>query len=136
MWSKVKIVRGVLVLGALSLLVVSCTKPKEVRVSAADKGKQIILAKGQTLVLTLASNPTTGYSWAVLELPAGLEQVGQVEYKASATGGTPVVGSGGMETFRFTAKNAGKGTLRLGYLRIWEKDVEPIDSFVQEVQVQ
>ena len=101
----------------------------------ADNGKQITAKTGETLTLTLDSNPTTGYSWQVLEINNTiLVQQGDPEYK-QALGTEGLVGSGGTETFRFNAAGAGTTTLKLGYMRPWES-VPPIETFTVQVIVQ
>jgi hypothetical protein len=42
-------------------------KSEEVGLSAEDNGSQVDVDAGQTLVLTLESNPTTGFRWEVVE---------------------------------------------------------------------
>lgn len=103
---------------------------------AGDDGSQVALVVGETLVVTLSSNPTTGYSWQVAEGPGPvLAQVGEVEYREAPQEGTPLVGAGGTETFRFEAKGAGQTRLVLEYRRPWEETVEPEESFSVEVVV-
>ena len=53
-----------------------------VAVGAAVNGSQVELASGQELEVTLESNPTTGYSWEVVEVDkAVLIQVGDAEFR-------------------------------------------------------
>ncbi len=86
----------------------------------ADNGKQITLRAGDTLTVTLESNPTTGYSWQVMYLDQTvLVQDGQPEYK-QASGSEGLVGAGGTETFHFKAVGPGEASLGLGYMRPWE----------------
>jgi inhibitor of cysteine peptidase len=109
----------------------------EVVLDAEDDGSQVALAVGQGLVVTLASNPTTGYSWQVADgLGPALAQVGEALYREAPQDGTPLVGAGGTETFRFEAKAAGQARLVLEYRRPWEENVEPIDQFELDVLVQ
>jgi inhibitor of cysteine peptidase len=101
----------------------------------ADNGKQITLQPGDTLTVTLESNPTTGYGWQVMELDQTvLVQDGDPEYKASSGSGGSV-GAGGTETFRFKAVHSGATALELGYLRSWES-VPPIETFTIQVGVE
>jgi inhibitor of cysteine peptidase len=87
------------------------------------------------VTVTLESNPTTGYSWQVMEIDnAILVQEGDPEYK-QASGTSGLVGAGGTETFRFKAVGTGETTLSLGYARPWES-VPPIQSFTIQVSVQ
>jgi len=101
----------------------------------ADNGKQITLQSGDVMTLSLESNPTTGYSWQVLEIDnAVLSQDGEPEYKG-ASGSERLVGAGGTETFRFKSAGSGRATLKLGYMRPWES-VPPIETFSVLVVVQ
>ncbi len=110
--------------------------PEEVNVNENDDGGQIELEQGQILVVTLESNPTTGYSWEQAENQEPiLEQMGETEFKPSDEGEPPMVGAGGWEIFRFKAISAGKMTLKLVYLRPWEEGVEPVDTFSLDVVI-
>jgi inhibitor of cysteine peptidase len=101
----------------------------------ADNGKQISMRPGEILTLTLESNPTTGYSWQVMELDSAvLTQEGDPEYKQSS-GAEGLVGAGGTETFRFKAVGSSETTLELGYMRPWES-VPPVETFTIQVDVE
>jgi inhibitor of cysteine peptidase len=91
---------------------------------------------GQTLVVTLASNPSTGYSWAISTAPdaAVLAQDGDLTYTPSNPD-VVMPGSGGTESVRFTAKAAGTTTLVLDYRRPWETDVPPVETVTIDVTV-
>jgi inhibitor of cysteine peptidase len=81
------------------------------------------------VVVTLDSNPTTGYCWQVIQLDASkLHLVGKPEYKTGAgTGG--LVGASGTETFTFQAVGSGQTTLILGYMQPWEETIQPEETF-------
>ena len=99
----------------------------------SDNGRNITLNTGEIITLTLESNPTTGYSWQVMEVEnAVLTQDGEADYKSESQN---LVGAGGTETFQFKAVGSGKTTLKLGYMRPWES-VPPIDTFTIQVTVQ
>jgi len=137
MLRKLETLRNVaVVLLTISLLAIGCGTSKEVKVDASDSGSQVELEKGQTLVITLESNPSTGYRWEVVESEESiLEQEGEAEFKSSDTRDPPPPGTGGTETFRFEAKSAGEVTLRLVYHRSWEEGVEPLETFTLQVEV-
>jgi len=106
---------------------------QEAKASMDDNGREMQLKKGQTLVVTLEGNPTTGYSWEVAE-PLDeqvLRQAGEPEFKAESE----ALGAGGVQILRFEAVNAGKITLKLAYRRSWEKGVEPLNTFSLQVIV-
>ena len=101
----------------------------------ADDGRTIELAMGQTLVLELDANPTTGYSWQVAESAAGiLEQVGEPTFKRAATDAA-TVGAGGVQVYTFRAAESGEGLLELVYHRLWGEDVDPLNIFTVKVVV-
>lgn len=107
----------------------------DVVLGADDDGMVIELNAGQALVVTLESNPTTGYSWEVSEVDnTVLVQMGEPEFKEASAEGEEVVGAGGTETFYF-ASAAGETTLTLVYHRPWEEDVDPLEIFSVEVVV-
>ena len=104
-------------------------------VTDANNGQQITIQSDQIVTVTLESNPTTGYSWQVMEIDnAILIQDGDPEYKQES-GTKGLVGAGGTETFRFKAVGTGETTLGLGYMRSWES-VAPIQTFAIQVIVQ
>lgn len=108
---------------------------KGANLTKADNGKQITVKSGDVITLTLNSNPTTGYSWQVMEIDnAVLVQQGDPEYK-QASGTEGLVGAGGMETFRFETVGAGETMLELGYMRPWES-VQPLETYSIQVIVQ
>ena len=106
-----------------------------VEVNEDDDGGQIEFELGKLLVVTLESNPSTGYRWELLENNESiLKQFGQAEFKSSETSEPPMIGAGGWEIFRFKAVSAGQMTLELVYHRSWE-DVEPLKTFSIQVIV-
>jgi len=118
---------------ALTLATGCSSQQQEVKASIDDDGREKQLQKGQTLVVTLEGNPTTGYSWEVAE-PLDeqvLRQVGEPEFKAESD----LVGAGGVQILRFEAVNAGQTTLKLAYRRPWEKDVDPLETYSIQVVV-
>ena len=118
------------------ILAVACSTSKEVKVVASATGSLIELKKGQTLVFTLESNPTTGFQWEVIENDESiLQQKGEAEFKSSDTRNHPASGKGGTETFRFDAQSVGNVTLKLVYHRSWEKEVEPLKTFTLQIKV-
>ncbi|MBA7521027.1 hypothetical protein ES705_13127 [subsurface metagenome] len=129
-------INAIVLLLTILILVIGCSTSKEVKVLASVSGSQVELKKGQTLVITLESNPTTGFQWEVTENDESiLQQKGEAEFKSSDTGNPPASGKGGTETFRFDAQNTGNGTLKLIYHRSWEKDIEPLKTFTLQIKV-
>jgi inhibitor of cysteine peptidase len=96
--------------------------PATVTLAAGDEGTIVTINVGDTLVVRLSGNPTTGFSWVRTE-PQNqtiLEPVGDPEYTPDDP---DVCGGGG--TFRFTFRAVGAGTtpLSFDYKRPWEEAV-------------
>jgi inhibitor of cysteine peptidase len=102
----------------------------EVVLDMEDNGQRVEMVLGQVLVITLASNPTTGYRWELVESDWSLlKQEGEAEFRGSDTGDRPLVGAGGTETFRLRAIGSGQTAVSLAYLRPWEEGQEPLETF-------
>lgn len=104
--------------------IVPTPMPKEVQLTekglACAPGSSVGLNVGDTLVLVLEGNPSTGYNWDVGFYTLGvIEPAGEPEFQSSSD----LLGAGGTYTFRFLAVGEGESTLRLMYSRPLEKDV-------------
>ncbi len=86
--------------------------------TAYTRDSTSITAKvGDTFVIQLASNPSTGYQWKLT--PSGdpgvnLKSSEFVSDSQTSTGTETAVGVGGVENWTFTAEAAGTGTLAFG----------------------
>jgi predicted secreted protein len=86
---------------------------------------------GEFLVVTLKGNPTTGYTWEVIEPLEDmvLQQIGGiVDVPESDLTGAP-----SMQIATFEVVGAGNATIKMVYHRPWETDVEPLDTFTVNV---
>jgi inhibitor of cysteine peptidase len=106
---------------------------KTTTISESDAGKTITIKNGETLVVKLKGNITTGYTW----VPAGqdpqlLTQVGENEYTPESN----LIGAPGTIILKFTATATGQTVLRLEYKRPWETDVAPSQTFEVTVIVE
>ncbi len=75
---------------------------------------------GQVLVITVESNPTTGYTWA---LAKPLNKIGiglKGDYYLSNPHAENMVGVGGVDQWVFVPTKAGKYLVALKHYRIWE----------------
>ncbi len=98
----------------------------------AESGRSVSVPVGETVTVTLAGNPTTGYLWEL----TGIERtVLTPDAEPGFSADSPLAGSGGRFTFRFAAAAAGTSPVRLVYRRPWEKDVPPLRSFDLTVTV-
>jgi len=97
-----------------------------------DSGRSISVPLTETLTVTLAGNPTTGYLW---ELTAVDREVLAMENEPVFTPDSSLTGGGGKNTFCFTPRKPGTTTLKLVYHRPWEKGVKPLQTFDLTVSV-
>lgn len=81
-----------------------------------DNGKQFEVQRGDTLVIRLPDNPTTGYRWTVDSFDATV--VARVEENYSTA--SPAVGGGGLRRFAFRATASGSSVIALKLWRSWE----------------
>ena len=129
-----KLIRTAVVMSFfLALAFFSGCGTNRLNLTEADNGKRISATTADVIALTLESNPTTGYSWQVMEINnTVLVQDGEPEYKSD---GQNIPGAGGTETFHFKTIGTGEATLVLGYMRPWES-VPPIETFYVQITVQ
>ena len=81
---------------------------------------------GQEFIITLESNPTTGYQWQLARpLDEAILQLVGSEFEAPETK-PELVGVGGEEVWTFKAVGRGQTEVALKYVRVWEKDVSPV----------
>jgi predicted secreted protein len=85
-------------------------------------GDSISVAKGQTFVIELESNPTTGYEWTA-EADTNAEFV-----KSSMVTHSTLAGAPGMQRLTFEATKTGSSTLVLNYARSFEPDNPPAQT--------
>lgn len=89
---------------------------------------------GQTLILTLPSNPASGYRWTLRDVStAQLNSLGPEVFSSPQN---DLIGGDGISTWRFEAAESGSGRLYLAYQRPWESDTEPADLFDCRIEVQ
>ena len=90
-------------------------------------GKQVELSVDQSLVVTLESNASTGYSWSLAQNSddSVLNETGN-KYLAPQT---TLVGAGGKEEWTFKALKKGTSSISMVYRRSWETDTPPAKTF-------
>ncbi len=96
-----------------------------------DKDKTFNIAEGDSLVIQLRENPTTGYVWAM----TGYDDV-LILQESSYTPVSAAIGSNGTRRFLLLAKKPGTITLKLKQWREWEGDASIVEAFSIGIQVQ
>ena len=106
---------------------VQVSPPEQLPLTTSDNGTKVNAFVGQELVITLAGNPSTGYTWEPKDLdPSMFLQVGETQFTSSDPN---LVGSGGTQTLTLRTLKTGTVTLTLVYHRPWETGVAPADTF-------
>lgn len=122
-----------LTLPALAMLT-ACVHQSGTLELKKDRQCPLTLNRGQQLILSLPSNPTTGFRWEVRDDAAKvLQSLGPEVYSNPEDAG--LVGAGGISTWRFTAREPGEGRLLLTYQQPWEPNVPPAETFECELRV-
>lgn len=107
------------------LLAACSSQPSSVILQEKQLGQcPVQLHQGQTLTISLPSNPTTGFRWVVADAAPGvLRSLGPEVYTTPEDAG--LVGSAGQSTWRYQAQQKGDGRLLMQYRRPWEVQVAP-----------
>ncbi|WP_434605587.1 protease inhibitor I42 family protein [Pseudomonas sp. R1-7] len=113
---------------SLALLSACATQPKHIVTVEKQSQCPVQLKSGQNLILSLPSNPTTGYRWSIQDSAGGvLKGLGPEVYRNPEDAG--VVGAAGVSTWRFQAFAIGTGRLRLTYQQPWAPEVPAVETF-------
>jgi inhibitor of cysteine peptidase len=83
---------------------------------------------GNTIVITLDSNPSTGYEW-IAEFDSEYIRIIKRDYVASSI----LLGASGIERFEFKALMSGVTTLTMVYKKSWEKSFA--DEKIYSIQI-
>ena len=85
--------------------------------TSADFESTQPLSVGQSAILALPANPSTGASWHRAWTPEAALQITDEHYTADSTGGP---GGGGTQYFTFQAKQAGIVVVTVQYGQWWD----------------
>jgi inhibitor of cysteine peptidase len=99
-----------------------------------DDGATVTVKSGVPVVVSLESNPTTGYGWMIVSTDKTFGYPEEAFVAAS-----PAIGSGGTEKFTWKTSSplsmVGSHTVHLEYKRAWEKNVAPLKKFAFTVDI-
>jgi inhibitor of cysteine peptidase len=95
----------------------------EVTVTKAQDGQTVEVRGGDAISLELPENPSTGYTWAFTAIDETALEVGRQSYQGTG------VGSGGMKTWRLTARAPARTRVELKRWRHWEGDRSIVERF-------
>jgi len=132
---KSKLILTCAVLAIVLCLLGCAAAPQEVLVDASYSGKEVELAVGSSLIVTLESNPgSTGFEWELTEISdeAVLQQVDQ-RYEPPEEGG--MVGAPGKEIWTFKGLKKGESSISMEYSQPWEGGTKAAETFELTVVV-
>jgi len=107
---------------------------KEIVLTEQDAGRTLVLAAGKSFTVDLKSNPTTGYRWQS-EPPQPEKELLHLERDDFTAPPGELCGAPGRQRLTFSAGKPGQTTLRLIYVRPWEKPPRPVAAFQVPVTV-
>ena len=109
----------------------------EVNVDESYNGGEVKVAAGGKVIVTLESNPSTGFSWMLSEITSEgvLEEAGN-EFQSDNTDNPPLVGAGGHEIWTFKALKKGTSTISMEYSRPWDGGEKGVETFELTVIVE
>jgi len=122
---------GVIVLFVVGVLSPSCFAQSNTIMNTGT----LRLWIGQTKVITLESNPTTGYSWQIDKSYNGkIIKILSHSYKPTENTKN-LVGAGGIESWALKGKSAGTSEVVFEYVRPWENGIQPVKTYRATVVV-
>lgn len=125
------VIFGLIILVVVTAAAVSaCTGTgRTLNADASYSGKTVELSLGDSLIVTLASDATTGYGWTspVISNEMVLRKT-MYEYIGE-------VGLGGKEVWTFKTLQKGICNIQTAYTRTGERDVPPVQTFHLKVVV-
>jgi len=104
---------------------------KMVQVDKSYNEREVILAVGDVVEISLAENPSTGFRWELKDKPKPACSLVKSWFESAA--GPP--GKGGTRRWQFQAVHSGTGEISLEYRRPWEQGTPPGRTFHLTVQV-
>jgi inhibitor of cysteine peptidase len=116
----------------LFLLFLSSCGNQTITMLQTDNGKSVQAHAGDTIVIQLDENASTGYTWAVNKTDTTVLMLQSSTY--TSTGNLP--GSGGTRVFTFLAKNPGTVQLQLKYWRSFVGDASITERYSVTIEVQ
>lgn len=117
------------IITGLSLYVLA----EEYKLTRNDNGKSFNIKTGDSIILFLNENPTTGFSWSEPEYNQKLLKLISNSYERSEVS-SEILGAGGVRTIKFSAIDKGKVSVKLVYRRPW-KGGETAEEFTANFKI-
>ena len=108
----------------------------EVQLSDKDNGKTVKVAVGGTVILTLKSNATTGFSWTKADkVDKDILKLERNDYMQNPNP-NGLVGVGGVTVIVYRALKKGRAKIDLTYMQPWEPDSKFNTDYTVTVEVE
>jgi inhibitor of cysteine peptidase len=104
----------------------------EIQLTMSDRGRLIAVKPGDTLVISLDENLTTGYEWELAPISSQIVELIDSRYLQKTRA---ALGGGGTREIRFRAKAPGQAPIQLQLRRSWEPANAAVDRFDVDVQI-
>jgi len=107
-----------------------------ISLNETNNGQDYNVKVGQEFILSLDSNPSTGYVWDFSKSIDNklLEVQADKAYEPAAAANENIVGQGGRTCWKFKALQAGTAEIELRYSRPWES-VQPAKTFKITIKI-
>lgn len=105
--------------------------PKMILVDGSYNGREVTLALGEVVEISLAENRTTGFRWDLKTKPEPACSLVKSTFEPTTT----PPGRGGMHRWQFRAVHSGTGKIEMEYRRPWEHETPPRQTFKLSVIV-
>lgn len=100
-----------------------------VRLTEAANGTTARVHVGDSVVLTLPANASTGYSWRLTSRASAVLRLLSARYVPPKATNPPLLGAPGTYVARFAVVRAGRGSLALAYARTTRPPTPPAKRF-------
>ena len=102
----------------------------QVDIDASYNGQGIEIDACKSLVITLASNPATGFRWELAgPIDENLLALIETRYEPGADAEVGLVGAGGTEVWTFETLTDGETTITMEYSRPWDGGEKAVKTF-------
>ena len=114
----------------VAIISTACAEKGEEAIDILQSGSSMEVQLGEEFYIYLEGNPSTGYTWEVIEDGALVTKLLEEEWMYEEE----IPGSPGTVKFTFTAEEVGEAELKLVYHRTWE-DEPPAEEYTLTIIV-
>ena len=108
----------------------------QVDINASYNGQEVEIDADKLLVITLESNPTTGFRWELAgPIDENLLTLIESQYEPGTDAEIGLVGADGTEVWTFETLTAGETTITMEYSRPWDGGEKAVKTFEVTVTI-